>query len=662
MSGAKSKELLTEESSASGVAESGDAGPDNEKTVADLRRGRQSGPPRDWLSQGEDGATQTGAPEPTFSQGETTALAPEAPSASRDSDAELTESGRQSWEPPPLDSLPPPSLAPPSGSPSTRSTTLPTDSTGFQTTGTTGSRAVLGHEALRQENEERAVTGLRAIAVFSLIGAVGLQFAPDKPVTHYPATAAVVFMSVTTWIASILVRRKVVSDGGPFGVILLVMTALVNLALTAHLGVISPMPMALAVLVHFEGSSDHRARGIVTFSVAAVGYFALVILAFMGIIKPLLPISGTLDPRSVLLFGLLAEGLLITAYTIAVIGRKRTLEAMARLENAQKEIRRRQALLDEARGELDRALDVARAGRFTGQAVGPYLAEDVIGRGGMGEVYRAVRPGTGEIVALKILHSQYQGEKSQLERFFREAEATSQLDSPHIVKVLDRGNAPDGSPFLVMEHLVGYDLAQALRKHSRLGINDAITMVTQVAAGLSTAQESGIVHRDVKPQNVFRARYGSLVVWKVLDFGVSKMGDVAGTLTHGAIVGTPGYMSPEQARGKPVDHRSDVFSLAVLAYRALTGRPPFHSPDPLGTAYQVVHAMPVRPTDLVKLDEDVDLALAIGLAKDREDRFRSTSSFAAALRDASRGELDERLRAAARDLLRHHPWGTERRA
>jgi serine/threonine-protein kinase len=148
----------------------------------------------------------------------------------------------------------------------------------------------------------------------------------------------------------------------------------------------------------------------------------------------------------------------------------------------------------------------------------------------------------------------------------------------------------------------------------------------------------------------------------VLDFGVSKMNEVAGTLTHGAIVGTPGYMSPEQARGKPVDHRSDVFSLAVLAYRSLTGRPPFHAADPLGTTYQVVHAMPVCPTDLVKIHEDIDLVLAIGLAKDREHRFRSATSFAAALRDASRGELDERMRAAARDLLRHHPWGTERRA
>lgn len=665
MSGAKSKEPLTEQSSVSGVAESGEEGPDNERTVADLRRARQSGPPPDWLAQNEDGATQTETSQPTFSAAEANGAQTSSPR--RPSDSDLTQSDRQSWDPPPLDSLPPPSLAPPSlssvmGSPSTRPTTLTPESSGFQTTATTGSRGVLGHEALRQENEERAVTGLRAIAIFSLIGAIGLQFAPDKPVTHYPATAAVVFMSVTTWIASSLLRRKIVSDGGPFGVSLLVMATLVNLALTAHLGVISPMPMALAVLVHFEASSDHRARAIATFSIAAVGYLALVVLASMGIIKPLLPVTGTVDARSVLLFGLLAEGLLITAYTVAVIGRKRTLEAMARLESAQKEIRRRQALLDEARGELDRALDVARAGRFTGQAIGPYLAEDVIGRGGMGEVYRAVRPGTGEIVALKILHSQYQGEKSQLERFFREAEATSQLDSPHIVKVLDRGNAPDGSPFLVMEHLVGYDLAHALRKHSRLGINDVIAMVTQVAAGLSTAQEAGVVHRDVKPQNVFRARYGSVAVWKVLDFGVSKMGDVAGTLTHGAIVGTPGYMSPEQARGKPVDHRSDVFSLAVLAYRALTGRPPFHSSDPLATAYQVVHAMPVRPTDLVKLEEDVDLALAIGLAKDREHRFRSASSFAAALRDASRGELDERLRAAARDLLRHHPWGTERRA
>src|SRR5262249_46455626 len=156
---------------------------------------------------------------------------------------------------------------------------------------------------------------------------------------------------------------------------------------------------------------------------------------------------------------------------VAVVSRRRTLEAMERLESARVEIHRRQALLDEVRADLDRALDAARVGRFTGQQIGPYVANEVIGRGGMGEVYRGVRAETGEFVALKVLDAQFQGEKDQLERFFREAEVTTQLASPNIVRVLESGRAPDGSPYLAMELLVGYDLAHALRRHSRLGTN-----------------------------------------------------------------------------------------------------------------------------------------------------------------------------------------------
>ena len=363
----------------------------------------------------------------------------------------------------------------------------------------------------------------------------------------------------------------------------------------------------------------------------------------------------------------------------ARVDRRRLVELFERLERVSPPpVRRRVVRIDLGRGTKrvprfvvkPQALSLQAqeeprhgiVGRFTGQQIGPYVANEVIGRGGMGEVYRGVRVETGELVALKVLHAQFQGEKDQLERFFREAEVTSQLASPHIVHVLDRGRAPDGSPYLAMELLVGYDLAHALRRHSRIGMNDVLEMVSHVAGGLSAAQEAGIVHRDIKPQNVFRARVGGgAAMWKVLDFGVSKISDFAGTLTHGAIVGTPGYMSPEQARGLPLSHRSDVFSLGALAYRALVGRPAFHASDPLSTTYQVVHKMPARPSEIVpKLHADVDFVLALALAKDSKDRFKSAVSFAAALRDASRGELDDRLRAAAKELLARNPWGTDR--
>ena len=143
----------------------------------------------------------------------------------------------------------------------------------------------------------------------------------------------------------------------------------------------------------------------------------------------------------------------------------------------------------------------------------------------------------------------------------------------------------------------------------------------------------------------------------MLDFGISKVSAAGATLTRGHVIGTPSYMSPEQAQGLPVDHRSDVFALAALAYRALTGRPPFTSPDSSVTVYNVIYVMPTRPTELVDVHPDVDLALALGLAKDRDQRLRSAVIFAAALRDAVRGELDHALRAAAKALLDERPWG-----
>jgi serine/threonine-protein kinase len=579
-------------------------------------------------------------------------------------------------EPPPLESIPPIGeeftepwtskaalSAEPTGPISTLSTGTGTG-TGASTgasAASTGGRGLLEHEAVRRERLERNVAGLRAMCLISLGGAIALQFAPDKPITHYPATGALAALGIVAGASAWLLRLGLASDTGWISTAVILMGAGVTLALVGHLGVLSPVTMALAIIVSFDGASDQRTRGRIVYVTTAIGYMVLVLLACFHVIPPLLPAKGPIDPRATFLFGLTGEGMLFAAYWVAVVSRRRTLEAMAKLESAQVEIRRRQALLDEVRADLDRALDAAKVGRFTGQEIGPYLANDVIGRGGMGEVYKGVRIETGELVALKVLHAQFQGEKDQLERFFREAEVTTQLASPHIVRVLDRGRAPDGSPYLAMELLVGYDLAHALRRHSRLGMNDVLEMVAHVAGGLSAAQEAGIVHRDIKPQNVFRARVGGTAMWKVLDFGVSKINDFAGTLTHGAIVGTPGYMSPEQARGMPLSHRSDVFSLGALAYRALTGRPAFHASDPLSTTYQVVHKMPARPGEIVKkLHSDVDYVLALALAKDSKDRFKSAVSFAAALRDASRGELDDRLRAAASELLSRHSWGTEK--
>jgi serine/threonine-protein kinase len=187
----------------------------------------------------------------------------------------------------------------------------------------------------------------------------------------------------------------------------------------------------------------------------------------------------------------------------------------------------------------------------------------------------------------------------------------------------------------------------------------------EVAAGLTAAHEAGVVHRDLKPQNIFCAEQGAekRPAWKILDFGVSKLRDANATITHAAVVGTPGYMSPEQAEGRDTDHRADLFALGAVAYRALTGRPPFGGGDLPRVLFEIAYKSPVCPSELLPaLPTDVDLVLAIALAKRAEDRFSSAIELARALRDASRGALDPALRARAAGLVEATPWGASLRA
>jgi serine/threonine-protein kinase len=183
-----------------------------------------------------------------------------------------------------------------------------------------------------------------------------------------------------------------------------------------------------------------------------------------------------------------------------------------------------------------------------------------------------------------------------------------------------------------------------------------LELTAQVASALDVAHRVGIVHRDIKPENVFRAHGSDGPRWVVLDFGVSKVKGGTGTLTGGGVVGTPRYMAPEQARGASVDPRADVFSLGAILYRCLTGRVAFDADDPLGALVQVMGEQPLRPSAIVDLIPDVELVLALALAKDPARRIASVAGLVGALAAAARGELAEDLRARAREVLRTTPW------
>src|SRR5687767_8426993 len=213
---------------------------------------------------------------------------------------------------------------------------------------------------------------------------------------------------------------------------------------------------------------------------------------------------------------------------------------------------------------------------------GKYRLVSLIGRGGMGSVWKAEHLGLRAPVAVKLIDQSIEMLPEALQRFLREAQAAASLRSPHVVQILDHG-VDEGVPFIVMELLEGESLASRLERVQRLSPAETARIITQVARAVARAHEAGIVHRDLKPDNIYLVRNDEEEIAKVLDFGVAKatthgMGAATGATRTGSVLGTPYYMSPEQAEGaKGVDHRSDLWSLGVIAWECLLGTRPFES-------------------------------------------------------------------------------------
>jgi serine/threonine protein kinase len=296
----------------------------------------------------------------------------------------------------------------------------------------------------------------------------------------------------------------------------------------------------------------------------------------------------------------------------------------------------------------------SHTGSRSGQVCAGFVLGDKIGAGGVGEVYRAARQRDGQPAAVKIMSKQLDAAGN--ERFLREVQSLRELRSPHVVEVLDWGRTPDGHELIAMELLSGPSLATILHRHGPLSLADTVRLVDEVALGLEAAHARGIIHRDIKPSNLLLADKQSQASWKVLDFGLSKIYGVHNSITRGCAVGTPGFMSPEQAMGEPLDARSDVFAMAVVAYCALTARPAFIGKHPVDLLYQVLHRQPEAAGSIVPLPADVDLVLALGMAKHVAQRPPGAAAFAAAFRAAARGELDAERRRAAAALLEKQPW------
>lgn len=416
-------------------------------------------------------------------------------------------------------------------------------------------------------------------------------------------------------------------------------------------GAFSPALMLVVLGLYFLALGKMRRMVLFAYAVCAVLHAAMATYVItghrdLGIMRP------PLTTEQQIIIEVLIQFVMVLTVVVARTSRAASLVAVGELEQAVRLAAHRQALLIEARDELERALRTKR-GRFSEQTIGHYRLGDVLGRGAMGEVYAAVDERTGGDAAVKLLSTPSLGNANHVLRFFRELRTASSVESPHVVRVLEVGEKP--VPYLVMERLEGGTLAEILRQRRTLPPDQAVTLVEQVGIGITAAAEASVVHRDLKPQNIFRHHD----VWKILDFGVARALEHGDTLTAGQLVGTPSYMAPEQARGIAVDHRTDLYALAAVAYRALTGHPPFASTDVAETLYRVVHTRPVRPTLLApELPPAVDLVLAIGMAAQPEDRFGSARELVDALGDALRGSLAPRVRARGTALIETAGWSS----
>jgi serine/threonine-protein kinase len=264
-----------------------------------------------------------------------------------------------------------------------------------------------------------------------------------------------------------------------------------------------------------------------------------------------------------------------------------------------------------------------------------YQVVRMVGEGGMGRVYEARHTRLNKKrFAVKMLHPEYARQPDVVARFQREAEAASGIAHPNVLDVYDVHHTEDGRPYMVGEFLEGEELGDFLERAGKIPAGLAVNIARQICQALGAAHARGVVHRDMKPENVFLVGPITHPTVKVIDFGISKVGDAGGTaLTKtGMIMGTPSYMAPEQARGEKVDHRADVYAVGGILYRSLTGRKPFDSDDPSVTLTRVLTEEPDRPRSIdATIPQALELVIQRAMAKEPGDRHASMADLEADL-------------------------------
>jgi serine/threonine protein kinase len=256
---------------------------------------------------------------------------------------------------------------------------------------------------------------------------------------------------------------------------------------------------------------------------------------------------------------------------------------------------------------------------------------------------------------VKLVRRERVSDPLTLALFEEEAAALARVSSPFVATVLGIGGRGSELPYLAMELIEGSTLATILRERGHLSLDEVRALVRDVADGLRAVHAAGIIHRDVKPHNVMLTATREGTRWKIVDFGVAQLHELAGAGST-VLAGTAPYMAPEHALGERVDARADLYALALVAYRALAGRPAFTGDDRVAIAEIARRDGPPDPRGGAPLTRELELVLRVGLAANAEDRFATAAELKSAFESAFEGKLADRLRRRAEALLVRQPW------
>ena len=251
---------------------------------------------------------------------------------------------------------------------------------------------------------------------------------------------------------------------------------------------------------------------------------------------------------------------------------------------------------------------------------GRYQIIEELGKGGMGKVYKANDTKINEKIALKLIKPEISSDKKTIERFSNELKFARKIRHNNVCQMFDL-NEEEGSHYITMEYVRGEDLKRLIRKMGQLSVGQVIPIAKQVCEGLAEAHRLGVIHRDLKPQNIMVDEEGNA---RIMDFGIARSITGKGITGAGVMIGTPEYMSPEQGEVKEVDQRSDIYSLGVILYEMVTGRVPFEGETPVGIAMKHKSEMPKHPKELnAQIPDDLNLVILKCLEKDKEKRYQS---------------------------------------